>query len=111
MLNFINDAQAAAAAGPDAAGGGISTLIFLVVFFFIFYFLFIRPQNKRVKDHRNLVENLAKGDEVVTVGGMLGRINNVGDNFVQLEIADGIEVKVQKSSVVASMPKGTVKSD
>jgi preprotein translocase subunit YajC len=81
-----------------------------VVLAAIFYFLLIRPQMKQVKEHRKLVESLAKGDEVVTNGGLLGRINEVGDNFLVLEIAKDIEVKVQKQSVTQVMPKGTLKT-
>ncbi len=104
---FIQDAWA-----QDAApqGGGGSFLIMMIIFFVIFYFLVIRPQMKQQKEHRKMVEELSKNDEVVTSGGMLGRINQVGDNFILLEVADGTEVKVQKNAVSAVMPKGTVKS-
>jgi len=98
------------AQGAPPAGGGTSGLIMFVILILIFYFLLIRPQMKQAKEHKKLVESLAKGDEVVTTGGLLGRINQVGDNFVVLEIAKDIEVKVQKHSVSAVMPKGTVKT-
>jgi len=108
MIDFlIQDARAQEA---PAQGGGGSFLIMMIIFFVIFYFLVIRPQMKQQKEHRKMVEALSKGDEVVTSGGMLGRINQVGDNFILLEVADGTEVKVQKNAVSAVMPKGTVKS-
>jgi preprotein translocase subunit YajC len=81
----------------------------LVLIFVVFYFLLIRPQTKRAKEHKKMVEALAKGDEVVTNGGLLGRITQVGENFVQVQVAEGVEVKVQKQSVATLMPKGTTK--
>ena len=107
MSFFIADAHAQAAGG--AAPPGID-LIFLVLHFVVFYFLLIRPQMKRAKEHKNMVASLAKGDEVVTGGGLLGRVTKVGDHFVTLEIADGLEVKVQKQALGSVMPKGTMKS-
>jgi preprotein translocase subunit YajC len=82
----------------------------LIIIFVIFYFLLIRPQMKRAKEHRQLVSNLAKGDEVVTNGGMLGKILDVGDTFLSVEVADNVVVKLQKHAVSSVMPKGTVKS-
>ncbi len=107
VLNFfISDAmaQTSGAAGP----GGFMSFLPMIALFVIFYFLLIRPQQKRQKEHRNMVAGLAKGDEVVTMGGLLGKITKVDDNFVTVEIAKGTEVKVQKVSVQAMMPKGTV---
>lgn len=104
MSFFISDAYAQAA---PAAGPGLEGLLFPIALIAIFYFLLIRPQAKRAKEHRKMVEALAKGDEVVTQGGMLGRVTEVGENFASIEIADGIEVKVQKSAVASVMPKGT----
>lgn len=108
MLDFfINDAWAQ---GAPQGGGSSSFLIMMVLFFVIFYFMLIRPQMKQAKEHKKLVEGLSKGDEVVTTGGMLGKITEVGDNFIVLEIAKETEVKVQKHAVSALMPKGTMKS-
>jgi preprotein translocase subunit YajC len=104
---FISDAWAQGASQP---GGGMSGLFMFVILLVVFYLLLIRPQLKQVKEHRKLVQSLAKGDEVVTNGGLLGRINEVGDNFVVLEIAKDIEVKLQKQAVSAVMPKGTLKT-
>lgn len=108
MIDFFIQSARAQDAAPQ--GGGGSFLIMMIIFFVIFYFLVIRPQMKQQKEHKQMVEALSKGDEVVTSGGMLGRINQVGDNFILLEVADGTEVKVQKNAVSAVMPKGTVKS-
>ena len=102
----------ASAYAQDAApqGGGLMSFLPLIIIFVIFYFLLIRPQMKRAKEHRELVSNLSKGDEVVTNGGLLGKITNVGDTFVTLELADNVVVKLQKHAVSNVMPKGTVKS-
>ena len=82
----------------------------LIVIFVLFYFLLIRPQMKRAKEHRKMVETLAKNDEVVTSGGLLGRITDVEESFIRVEIAEGVRVKVQKSAVTSLVPKGTAKS-
>jgi preprotein translocase subunit YajC len=82
----------------------------VAVFFVIFYFLLFRPQQKRAKEHQNLISKLATGDEVVTTGGILGKVTEVGDTFVTLEIADGVRIKVQKTQITQLMPKGTLKS-
>jgi preprotein translocase subunit YajC len=104
---LISDAWAQ---GAPPQGGAASGLFMFVVLAAVFYFLLIRPQMTQVKEHRKLVESLAKGDEVVTGGGLLGRINEIGDNFLVLEIAKDIEVKVQKQSITQIMPKGTLKT-
>ncbi len=84
--------------------------VFLIAIFAVFWFLLIRPQQKRAKEHKALVEALSKGDEAVTNGGLLGKITKVGDSFVTLEIADGLRVHVQRASIAQLMPKGTMKS-
>ena len=109
MNFFIPDAMAAAPAGGVAGEGG-QFLIMMVILFGLMYFMIIRPQSKRAKEHRQMVEALTKGDEVVTNGGALGRVTKVGDQFVTLEIASGIEIKVQRSAIASVMPKGTIKS-
>ena len=103
---FIADAHA------QGGGGGDPTFSFimLIALFAVFYFVLIRPQSKRQKEHKAMVASLSKGDEVVTNGGLLGKITNVGDAFVTVEVADGMEVRVQRMSVAALMPKGTIKS-
>lgn len=107
MSFFISDAWAQG----DPAGGGMIGLLFPILLIVAFYFLLIRPQTKRAKEHRQMVEALKKGDEVVTGGGVLGRIIEVGDNFVMLEVAENIQLRVQKQAVASLMPKGTVKGD
>jgi preprotein translocase subunit YajC len=96
-------------AGAAASGGGWMQLLPLVLIFVVFYFLLIRPQTKRAKEHKEMVGKLQSGDEIVTTGGLLGRITEVGDNFVSLEVADGVTIKVQKFQVAQLMPKGTIK--
>ena len=106
MSFFISDAMAAA---PQAEPDPLMGFLPLILIFVVFYFLLIRPQQKRAKEHKSMVEALGKGDEVVTNGGLLGKITNVGENFVTMEVANGTEVKVQKQSVATLMPKGTIK--
>ena len=103
---MISNAYAnTAPAGPDP----MFQILMLVGFIAIFYFLLWRPQQKRAKEHRNLIDNLAKGDEVATSGGVMGRITKVADDVVTMEIADGIQVLVQKPAVAMLLPKGTLK--
>ena len=83
--------------------------IFLVAMFVLMYFLLIRPQQKRAKDHKNLLKALKKGDEVVTNGGVVGKVNSVDESFAVLEIAEGVVVKVQKQGINQKMPKGSAK--
>ena len=107
MSLFISDAYAQV--GGAAASPGIMTFLPMIALFAVFYFLLIRPQQKRQKEHRTMVSELAKGDEIVTMGGMLGKIISVGDNFLTVNVAKDTEVKIQKASVQAMMPKGTYK--
>lgn len=81
----------------------------LVLMFVVLYFVMIRPQMKKQKEHRAMVEALAKGDEVVTAGGLLGRVSKMGDNFIGIEIANGVEIQVQRSAVTQVLPKGSIK--
>ena len=111
MLSWFVDtahAMGAPAQGGEQANPTMSIMP-LVLMFVIFYFLLIRPQQKRAKEHSAMVAALAKGDEVVTNGGLLGKITQVGDNFVTLEVNEGTAVKVQRAAVAALMPKGTIK--
>jgi preprotein translocase subunit YajC len=82
----------------------------MVAFLVIFYFMLIRPQQKKAKEHQAMLTKLASGDEIVTTGGMLGKVIEVGDSFITLEVAEGVRVKVQKFQVASLMPKGTLKS-
>lgn len=106
---FISNAYAEAAA--PAADAGYIQFLPLFALVAVFYFLILRPQHKRTKEQKSMLEALQKGDEVVTVGGMLGRVTKVGDNYVSVEIADGVNVQVQKSSIQSVLPKGTIKSN
>lgn len=103
---FIGDAWAQDGAG---ASGGFVSLIPLILIFVIFYFLLLRPQIKRAKEHRKMVGALAKSDEVVTNGGLLGRITRLDEEFVALEIADGVVVRVQRTAISQMVPKGTMR--
>ena len=109
MSFFISDAMAEGAAAAGQQGGGLLGMLPLLLIMVLFYFMLIRPQTKRAKEHKNMVEALAKGDEIVTNGGLLGRVNDVGESFLNVEIADGINVKIQKQSVASLVPKGTYK--
>jgi preprotein translocase subunit YajC len=102
---FISPAYA-----QDAApGGGLSPLIMMVGLIVIFYFMIIRPQNRKQKEHREMVAALAVGDEVVTAGGVLGKVSAVGEHFVDVEVTDNVTIKIQRHTVSAVMPKGTIK--
>jgi preprotein translocase subunit YajC len=108
---FITNAHAADVAGaPAPQGGGFSFVIMLGIFFVFIYFAIWRPQSKRAKEQQNLLGSLAKGDEIMTAGGMLGRIAKMNEQYITLTIANNIDIVVQKSSVVTVMPKGTLKS-
>jgi preprotein translocase subunit YajC len=107
-MNFlISDAWAQAA--PAGQADPLVSFLPLILIFVVFYFLLIRPQSKKAKEHREMVNALAKGDEVVTNGGLLGKITAVGDSFVEVEIGDGMRVKVQRQAIATLMPKGTIK--
>jgi preprotein translocase subunit YajC len=106
---LISDAVAQTAAAPAAAPSMISTLLLPVMLIVVFYFLLIRPQQKKQKEHRGMVEALAVGTEIVTGGGMLGKVIELGEQFVTIEIADGVQVKIQRHSIGAVLPKDTIK--
>ncbi|MEO7198930.1 MAG: preprotein translocase subunit YajC [Dokdonella sp.] len=107
-MDFLISSAYAQTAAADAPNPLMSFLP-LIILFGIFYFMLIRPQMKRAKEQRNMVAALAKGDEVLTNGGLVGRITEMADAFVTLEIAAGVSVKLQKSAVTAVLPKGTLK--
>ncbi len=106
---FINVAQAADAAAPTQADP-IMSFLPLVIIFVLFYFMLIRPQMKRAKEQKSMLEALQKGDEVVTAGGLAGKVVKVGEVYVGLEVSDGVTVQVQKQSIQAVLLKGTLKS-
>jgi len=105
---FISNAYAQAAAG--SVESSLTSFLPIILMFVVLYFLMIRPQMKRQKEHRAMMEALAKGDEVVTSGGIVGRVTKVNEGYVTVEISDGNEIVVQKSAVSTLLPKGTIKS-
>ena len=105
---FAQTAPAAAAAGGDMMSS-LTSMLPLVLMFVVLYFVMIRPQMKKQKEHRTMIDALAKGDEIVTVGGILGKVSKLGDNYVTLEIAANVEVQIQRSAVVQVLPKGSIK--
>ncbi len=108
---FISEAfaQAAPAASvTDSPFASIGSMLPLVLMFVVLYFVMIRPQMKRQKEAKSMIDALAKGDEVVTTGGMLGRITKLGETYLSVEIASGVEIQVQRGAVVQVLPKGTV---
>ena len=108
---FISSAiaqTAPAAAGGDV-GSSLMSMLPLVLMFVVLYFVMIRPQMKRQKEHRSMIDALAKGDEVATAGGLLGKVTKLGDSHLGVEIADGVEVQLQRNAVVQVLPKGTLK--
>jgi len=107
---FIAEAWAQAAPQGGAQGSPYTALIMLVGMFVVFWFLLIRPQQKRAKEHKAMIDALAKGDEVVTAGGVLGRVTHLNANYVTVEIADKVEIKVQRPAIQAVLPKGTLKA-
>jgi preprotein translocase subunit YajC len=109
---FISSAIAQTA--PAAAAGGdmqssLMGMLPLVLMFVVLYFVMIRPQMKKAKEHKSMVESLAKGDEVATAGGILGKVTKLGDSFISIEVANGVEVQLQRSAVVQVLPKGSIK--
>ena len=108
MSFFISDAMAAAAPATTQ-GDPLSALILPIGLIVLFYFFLIRPQSKRQKEHKELVSSLQKGEEIITTGGILGKITNVTENFITLEISKDACIHVQKNSIQAIMPKGTIK--
>lgn len=106
---FIASAHADTGAAPSPQGG-FSFFIMMGILVFFMYFAIWRPQSRRAKEQKDLLSSLAKGDEVVTAGGILGTISKISDNYVVLSMADNVEITMQKSSIVSALPKGTLKS-
>jgi len=107
---FISNAYAQTAGAADASlMGNLSTFVPLILMFVVMYFLMIRPQQKRAKEQKAMMDALARGDEVVTAGGILGKVSKVNDLYVTVEVAAGTEIVVQKASVTTLLPKGTLK--
>ena len=105
---FISSAYAQAAGGDTQST--LLSMLPLLLMFVVLYFVMIRPQMKRQKEHKAMVEALAKGDEVITVGGFLGKVSKVSETYIGLELADGVEVQMQRTAVVQVLPKGSIKA-
>ena len=109
---LISSAFAQAAPAPAAGGdmaSSLTSLLPLVLMFVVLYFVMIRPQMKRQKEHRLMIDALAKGDEVATAGGVIGKVTRLGDTYLGVEVAQGVEIQLQRSAVVQVLPKGTLK--
>ena len=106
---WINSAWAQAGGG-GGQGDGFMSMIMIVLMFAVLYFLMIRPQMKRAKEHKSMIDALQKGDEVVTAGGLLGRVSKLNENYATIEVANGVEVQVQRPAVQLVLPKGTIKN-
>jgi preprotein translocase subunit YajC len=110
MHFLIPEAWAAGTAPSTSAFGGSWTFLLLMAVLFVgFYLLLIRPQQKRQKQHRQMVDQIGAGDEIITSGGMLGKVTELGDQFIGIEVAKGVEIRIQKSAVGTVLPKGTIK--
>ncbi|MFN3702720.1 preprotein translocase subunit YajC [Thermomonas sp.] len=109
-LDFLIPVAHAQAAGAPAAPSMMSTLLFPVLLIAIMYFLMIRPQMKRQKEHKAMLDKLAKGDEVITSGGIAGTVVGLSDAFITVEVASGVQLRVQKGAIASVLPKGTLKS-
>ena len=107
MISLAHAQTAGAAADPT---GGFMQLLPMILMFVVLWFLMVRPQMKRAKEHKAMIQALAKGDEVITQGGIAGRVTSVDEDFVRVEIAKGVEVTVQKPTIAAVLPKGTLKN-
>lgn len=110
MSFFISDAFAAVGAAPGPQSDSTFSMVMIAVIFVMFYFLLIRPQNKRAKEHRALVEKLKKGDEIITTGGILAKVVSLDEQYIKVSPADGVEFSMQRGAVTAVLPKGTLKS-
>jgi len=110
MISLLISSAHAQGAGGASAGAGFESMILIVLMFGVLYFLMIRPQMKRAKEHKTMIEALQKGDEIVTAGGVLGRIVRLNENYVGIEIANGVEIQVQRPAVQLVLPKGTLKT-
>ena len=106
FISLAHAQTAAASSGPEST---LFSLLPLVLMFVVLYFIMIRPQMKKQKEHKAMIEAIAKGDEVVIAGGVLGRIAKLGDNYVHVEVSNNVELQVQRSAVVQVLPKGTYK--
>jgi preprotein translocase subunit YajC len=109
-MDFLISEAYAQTGGQAGASNPMFNILLLVGMFVIFYFILIRPQQRRVKEHKNLVASLKKGDEIITNGGLLGKLTDVADMFVTVELAENVEVRLQRSAVATVLPKGSIKN-
>ncbi len=110
MSLFSSNAVAAAGSAGPAQADGTFSMIMIAAIFVLFYFMLIRPQNKRAKEHRDLVNKLQKGDEVITSGGLLAKVVSIDEQYIKVNIAEGVEISLQRNAVSTVLPKGTLKS-
>lgn len=110
MSLFLSDAVAATSSSAAQQQSGLSMLIMPLAFLLIFYFMLWRPQSKRAKEQREMLDSLRKGDEIITSGGVLGKVSEVGEKFLTISIAENVEIKLQRSAINSVLPKGTIKS-
>ena len=110
LLDLVIAPAYAQAAGQPAAGGLGMNLVFMIGIFVLMFFLMIRPQMKRQKEHRAMLDKLAKGDEVLTNGGIAGTVTDIGENFITVEVSDNVRMRFQKGAIANVLPKGTLKS-
>ncbi len=110
MSFFISDALAAAGAPAAAQTDGTFSLIMIVAIFILFYFMLIRPQNKRAKEHKELINQLKKGDEIITSAGILGKVVSLDEQYIKVSLTEGVEISMQRGAVTTVLPKGTLKS-
>lgn len=104
-------ATTACAEAPATQGSGLSSILMLVAFFTIVYFLLIRPQMKRNKEQRKMLSEIAKGDEIITTGGIVGKIVKVGENYTEIQIAENTVIKIQKNAISTALPKGAINTN
>lgn len=110
MSLFISDAFAAAGAAPAGQGDSTFSLVMIAAIFVLFYFMLIRPQNKRAKEHRELISQIKKGDEIVTSGGLLAKVTEMGEQYIKVMVSSGVEISLQRNAISSVLPKGTLKS-
>lgn len=110
MSLLISDAMAAANTAANPQADGTFSFIMIAAIFVLFYFMLIRPQNKRAKEHRELINNLKKGDEIVTSGGILAKVVDLQEQYMKVKVAEGVEISMQRNAVNTVLPKGTIKS-
>jgi preprotein translocase subunit YajC len=110
MSLFINEAMAAMPSSATNQPDGMFSLVMIGAIFVLFYFMLIRPQNKRAKEQRDIVHNLKKGDEIITTGGFVAKIISLNEQFIKVNLAEGLDVNIQRSAVSTILPKGTLKS-